>query len=237
MKGIDEFEKWPEIGSRAGAVKSCVSLLSAVCGQPETVMERWLDLYYQVRHVQEKADAAARAAERLKEMAPPETAPVAPFQAAAPISAEDDGQMSPASAENDEASVTGLPQSAAPTASSECHALPARQNAPPEGAPRAEPEPLPETPPENRIKRPGGKETPRPSQIGNTRGHDAAVFKRQVRDRLEAARKKGVSAPELVRAAGAGTVKEDDIYMILQGHVIKIAAYRALDEALRHFEN
>lgn len=188
-------------------MKSCVSLLSAVCGQPETVMEHWLDLYYQVRRTQEKADAAARAAERLKEMAQLE-AVLEPFQSAALITSEEPGeQMAPASAVNDEAA------------------------AEPEAKP--EPEPLRE----NRIKRPGGKGKSRPSSIGNTRGHDAAVFKRQVRDRLEALRKKGVSAPEIVKAAPDGSVKESDLYMILQGHVIKIDIYRALDEALRHFEN
>ena len=174
-----------------------MSLLSAVCGQPDDVMERWLDLYYQVRHAQEKADSAARAAERLIEMTQLEAVPV---------------------------------------------------TAPPKGEPRAdEPAPLQEkdlpkeapfqaAAPETPVKRPGGKGTPRPSQVGNTRRHDAAVFKRQVRDRLEAVRKKGVSAPEIVKAAPAGSVKESDIYMILQGHVIKINIYRALDEALRHFE-
>lgn len=192
-------------------MKSCVSLLSSVCGQPDDVMERWLDLYYQVRHAKEKADAAARAAERLKEMAQLEAVPV----------------LEPSQS----------PPRAAVTA-------------PPEGAPRAEPEPEPlrekdlpkEDPsqaaaPEKAVKRQGGKGKPRPSQIGNTRGHDAAVFKRQVRDRLVAVREKGVSAPEIVRAAPAGSVKESDIYMILQGHVIRIDIYRALDEALRHFEN
>lgn len=205
-------------------MKSCVSLLSAVCGQPDDVMERWLDLYYQVRHDKEKADAAARAAERLKEAEPfiiPGTleavdtratervAPTVKDQAAGgqhppPKETEDGGRIISAPTEKTEAA-------------SEAEA----------------PEPLRE----NRIKRQGGKGTPRPSQVGNTRGHDAAVFKRQVRDRLVAVREKGVSAPEIVRAAPAGSVKESDIYMILQGHVIKIDIYRALDEALRKFEN
>lgn len=163
-------------------------------------MERWLDLYYQVRHAKEKADAAARAAEKLKEAEPfliPGTLETVDTRATARV----------APTEKDEAA--------------------------------AEPETKPDLEPlrENRVKRPGGKGTPRPSQIGNTISHDAAVFKRQVRDRLEAVREKGVSAPELVKAAPAGSVKESDIYMILQGNVIKIDIYRALDEALRHFEN
>lgn len=203
MKAIDEFEKWPEIGSREGAVKSCVSLLSAVCGQPDDVMERWLDLYYQVRHAQEKADAAARAAERLKEAEPfiiPGTLEAVDTRATARV----------APTEKDEA------------ADAE------------DGGAKAEPEVLRE----NRVKRPGGKGKPRPQAVGNTISHDAAVFKRQVRDRLEAVRKKGVSAPELVKAATtAGAFTANNIYEILEGQVLKIEIYRALDEALRHFEN
>ncbi len=192
-------------------MRSCVSLLSAVCGQPVEVMDRWLDLYYQVRHDKETADAAVRAAERLKEMEPlviPGLLPEVDTRATARVAPTD---KPGGSAEGREALLWPSPQAAAPS------------------SPQEETKAAP-------VKKPGGKGTPRPSQIGNTRGHDAAVFKRQVRDRLEAARKKGVSAPELVRAAGAGTVTESDVYMILQGHVIKIDVYRALDEALRHFE-
>ena len=207
-------------------MKSCVSLLSAVCGQPDDVMERWLDLYYQVRHAQEKADAAARAAERLKEAEPfilPGTLEAVDTRATARVAPTEKDEAADAEPEplpETKAEKANPSQSAAPTA-------------PPKGEPSAEPEALRET----RVKRPGGKGTPRPSQVGNTRSRDAAVFKRQVRDRLEAVRKKGVSAPEIVKAAPAGSVKESDIYMILQGHVIKIDIYRALDEALRHFEN
>ena len=172
-------------------------------------MERWLDLYYQVRHAQEKADAAARAAERLKE--------AEPFLIPGTLEAADAGRpLSVTAASGGDSSPQGASQ----------------ENAEDSEA-KAEPEPPPEKP----VKRPGGKGKPRPQAVGNTISHDSAVFKRQVRDRLEAVRKKGVSAPELVKAAPAGSVKESDIYMILQGYVIKIDIYRALDEALRHFEN
>ncbi len=236
MKAIDEIEKWPEIGSRAGAVKSCVSLLSAVCGQPETVMERWLDLYYQVRHAQEKADVAARAAEMYRVSPEKDRFVEAAMKASVEKITkrlqeelkipENGGQMTPDSAMYDEAaSEPGLKQEPAPP--------PEKKAEKEDGKAKTEPEP----PPENRVKRPGGKGKPRPQAVGNTISHDSAVFKRQVRDRLEAVRKKGVSAPEIVKAAPAGSVKESDVYMILQGYVIKIDIYRALDEALRHFEN
>jgi len=226
VKAIDEFEKWPEIGSRAGAVKSCVSLLSSVCGQPADVMERWLDLYYQVRHAQEKADAAARAAERLRE---------AEFVIPGTLAAFDTRATARvAPTEKDEAEDAGRPLSATAASGGGSSPQGASQESAEDGGAKAEPEVLRE----NRVKRPGGKGTPRPSQVGNTRSRDATVFKRQVRDRLEAVRKKGVSAPELVKAATtAGAFTANNIYEILEGKVLKIEIYRALDEALRHFEN
>ena len=208
-------------------MKSCVSLLSAVCGQPDDVMERWLDLYYQVRHAKEKADAAARAAERLKEMTQLEAMPEADPPKGEPRAAKAPARQD-APTEKDEAAEEP-----------ETKPEPLREKYLPKEDPSqsAAPTALPGGASQGPVKRQGGKGKPRPSQIGNTRVHDAAVFKRQVRDRLVAVREKGVSAPEIVRAAPAGSVKESDIYMILQGHVIKIDIYRALDEAIRHFEN
>lgn len=204
-------------------MKSCVSLLSAVCGQPDDVMERWLDLYYQVRHAQEKTDAAARAAERLKEEEPliiPGTLEAVDTRATARV----------APTEKDEAEERVAPSQALRASSP--------QEASQENAEDGEAKTEPEVLRENLIKRPGGKGTPRPSQVGNTRSRDAAVFKRQVRDRLEAVRKKGVSAPEIVRAATkAGAFTESNVYDILEGKVLRIEIYRALEEALWHFEN
>lgn len=47
----------PEIGTPAAALESCVTLISAVTGQPETLMGYYLDLYYQVRSQAEAAEA------------------------------------------------------------------------------------------------------------------------------------------------------------------------------------
>ena len=213
-------------------MKSCVSLLSAVCGQPDDVMERWLDLYYQVRHAQEKADAAARAAERSKEAEPfiiPGTLEAVDTRATARVAPTEKDQAAPEPPPETKAEKAD-PSQALRASSPQG----ASQESAEDGGAKAEPEVLRE----NRVKRPGGKGTPRPSQIGNTRCHDAAVFKRQVRDRLEAARKKGVSAPEIVRAATkAGAFTANNIYEILEGKELKIEIYRALDEALWHFEN
>ena len=190
-------------------------------------MERWLDLYYQVRHAQEKADAAARAA-AMYGILPDKDRFV---EASLKASAE---RITKRLREEIKIPENGGPMKAA---SQECRTLPARQDAPTEKdeaasqgtavpsqaaaeaaetratarvAPTDNPggsaegreallQPSPQAaalaaPPEETretpVKRQGGKGKPRPSAIGNTSSHDAAVFKRQVRDRLEAARKR-----------------------------------------------
>ena len=50
-------EDRPAIGTPAAALESCVTLISAVTGQPETLMGYYLDLYYQVRSQAEAAEA------------------------------------------------------------------------------------------------------------------------------------------------------------------------------------
>ena len=222
------METGPEIGTTAAAVASCVSVLSAVTGQREEIMSYWLDLYYQVRCAHERAKAAieAEAAAEVSKMGTKRFLEDSLKESAKRITARlqeelDVPETSAEAAEKLQA-LYQTDQISIPT-----KPAPLREKAQPE----------PDPPPKNRVGNPGGKGKPRPSRIGNTSGHDAAVFKRQVRDRLEAVRTKGVSTPEIIKAAPAGSMKESDIYMILQGHVIKIDIYRALDEALRHFEN
>ena len=226
-------------------MKSCVSLLSAVCGQPDDVMERWLDLYYQVRHAQEKADAAARAAamygispdkDRFVEASLKASAEKITKRLLEELKIPEIGGPMKASdpTAKDEAADAGRPLSVTAASGGDSSPQWASQESAEDGEAKAEPEPLRE----NRVKRPGGKGKPRPQAVGNTISHDAADFKRHVRDRLEAVRKKGVSAPELIRTAPTGVaLTANNIYEILEGKVLKIEIYRALDEALRHFEN
>lgn len=44
------------LGTPEAAVRSCVSLMAAVTGQPEKYLTYWLDLYYQVRRAYEKSN-------------------------------------------------------------------------------------------------------------------------------------------------------------------------------------
>jgi hypothetical protein len=60
-EGVDILTKQdasPGIGTPESALRSCVTLIASVTGQPEALTEKYLDLYYQVRRAAE--DAAAR---------------------------------------------------------------------------------------------------------------------------------------------------------------------------------
>ena len=183
----------PEIGTTAAAVKSCVSVLSAVTGQREETMERWLDLYYQVRRAHERAKEAIEAEAYLIEglsLEPPVLMPAVP---------DDRGERR-------------APENASV----------AKENRPPKTSP----------PPAEKQKPTGGAGKPRPSQVGNTHGADAAAYKRDVRDKLLDLRKNGVSAAQIAEAGRGTGYTEGDIYAILEGKKIGVTVYRAIDAAL-----
>lgn len=182
----------PEIGTTAAAVESCVSVLSAVTGQREETMERWLDLYYQVRRAHERAKEAIEAEAYLIEglsLEPPVLMPAVP---------DDRGER----------------RTAEKTTAAE-------GNKPPKTSPPAE-----------KPKPTGGAGKPRPSQVGNTHGADAAAYKRDVRDKLLDLRKNGVSAAQIAEAGRGTGYTEGDVYSILEGKKIGVTVYRAIDAAL-----
>lgn len=55
---VDEKTAPLELGTPEAAVRSCVSLMASVMGQREELLAYWLDLYYQVRAVYERENAA-----------------------------------------------------------------------------------------------------------------------------------------------------------------------------------
>lgn len=182
----------PEIGTTAAAVESCVSVLSAVTGQREETMERWLDLYYQVRRAHERAKEAIEAEAYLIEglsLEPPVLMPAVPDDRGERLAAE----KTPA----------------------------AEGNKPPKTSPPAE-----------KPKPTGGAGKPRPSQVGNTHGADAAAYKRDVRDKLLDLRKNGVSAAQIAEAGRGTGYTEGDVYSILEGKKIGVTVYWAIDAAL-----
>lgn len=188
----------PEIGTTAAAVKSCVSVLSAVTGQREETMERWLDLYYQVRRAHERAKEAIEAEAYLIEglsLEPPVLMPAVP---------DDRGER----------------RAADNAALSEDVGLTKLQEPEPLRAKEAKPKPT------------GGAGKPRPSQVGNTHGADAAAYKRDVRDKLLDLRKNGVSAAQIAEAGRGTGYTEGDVYSILEGKKIGVTVYRAIDAAL-----
>ena len=77
----------------------------------------------------------------------------------------------------------------------------------------------------------------RPERVGNTAAHDAAMFKRQVRDRLTELRSKGVTSADILAAAPKnGPLTQDRLMAILSARLAGIEVYRVLDEVLTKFE-
>lgn len=67
-----------------------------------------------------------------------------------------------------------------------------------------------------------------------TRGTAAAKFKRDVRDRLEALRKKNVPLQSIIDASG-GAVSMSEILDVLQCAKVDYSVYKELDAALKRF--
>lgn len=67
-----------------------------------------------------------------------------------------------------------------------------------------------------------------------SRGTAAAKFKREVRERLEALRKKNVSLRRIVDASG-GAVSESEVLDVLQCAKVDYSVYKELDAAMKHF--
>lgn len=68
-----------------------------------------------------------------------------------------------------------------------------------------------------------------------TRGTAAAKFKRDVRDRIKALRKTGVSLQSIIDATG-GAVSMSEILDVLQAAKVEYQVYRDLDGGLRRLE-
>ncbi len=67
-----------------------------------------------------------------------------------------------------------------------------------------------------------------------SRGTAAAKFKRDVRERLEALRKKNVSLRRIVDASG-GAVSESEVLDVLQCAKVDYSVYKELDAAMKSF--
>ena len=111
-------------------------------------------------------------------------------------------------------------------ASSECRTLPARQDAPTE---KTEVDPPPAAP--------SIAKKPRPGCEGNDYAKKAAVFKREVREKLAAARAAGITSGMIMEKVKPGSaLTQGKLLDILNARLAPVEAYRVLDEVLDTLE-
>ena len=222
------------LGTTEAAVRSCVRLISAVTCQPEKLCAYYLDLYYQVRRAYEREN------EELK--APPLT-----LEAAWPRLRELMEETLRSTAEDQaRAILDGMGLHPAPPP--DYPAPPRMMNTP------ETPESSPETPAimseeERRARRAEIKRkrrenlqkateaSKRVDRSGDKNG--AAIAKKAkivIRERLLEARKNGLTNPQLLKES-EGQFTEDDLWRIVQGHVVGIATYREVNAALDRIES
>lgn len=208
-------------------MRSCVRLISAVTCQPEKLCAYYLDLYYQVRRAYER--------EHEEPKAPPLT-----LEAAWPRLRELMEETLRSTAEDQARAILdgmGLHQAPPPD-----YPAPARTMNTPE---------TPETPAttseeerreEIRRKRRENlqKATEASKNVdrsGNKNGMAIAKkAKLVIRERLLEARKNGLTNPQLLKES-EGQFTEDDLWRIIQGHVVGIATYREVNAALDRIES
>lgn len=202
-------------------MRSCVALISAVTAQPEKLAAYYLDLYYQVRSAYER------------EKAPP-AAPPLTLEAAWPRLRELMEETLRSAAKDQAREILGeMGRLQAPTPDYPDPPRTINTPAAPETPSPAEAVPLPQMP----QAAGGGKKAPaQPDRSGDKNGMAMAKkAKLVIRERLLEARKKGLSNPQLLRES-QGQFTEDDLWKIVEGHVVGIAIYREVNAALDRIE-
>lgn len=217
------------LGTTEAAVRSCVRLISAVTCQPEKLCAYYLDLYYQVRRAYER--------EHEEPQAPPLT-----LEAAWPRLRELMEETLRSTAEDQaRAILDGMGLHPAPPD----YPAPARTMNTPE-APESPPEtPATMTEEERRaeIKRKRQENIAKATEAsrrvdrkGDKNGMAIATKEKLViRERLLEARKNGLTNPQLLKESD-GQFTEDDLWKIVQGHIVGIATYREINAALDRIE-
>ena len=230
MKPTNEDTKDLPLGTTEAAVRSCVKLISAVTSQPETLCAYYLDLYYQVRSAYER------------EKAPPAAEPLT-LEAVWPRLRELMEETLRSAAEDQARAILdgmGLLQAPKPD-----YSAPARTMNTPEA-----PESQPETP-ANMSEEERRAEIRRKRQENAAKAAEAsksidrsgekngmAIAKKAkivIRERLLEARKNGLTNPQLLKES-EGQFTEDDLWRIVQGHVVGIATYREVNAVLDRLE-
>ena len=218
------------LGTTEAAVRSCVKLISAVTSQPETLCAYYLDLYYQVRSAYER------------EKAPPAAEPLT-LETAWPRLRELMEETLRSAAEDQARAILdgmGLLQAPKPD-----YPAPARTMNTPEAPKSPQETPATMTEEERRaeIRRKRQENAAKAAEASKSidrsgEKNGMAMAKKAkivIRERLLEARKKGLSNPQLLRESD-GQFTEDDLWKIVEGHVVGIAIYREVNAALDRLE-
>ena len=197
-------------------MRSCVTLIAAVTAQPEKLCAYYLDLYYQVRSAYER------------EKAPPASEPLT-LEAAWPRLSELMEETLRSAAKDqarDILSEMGLLQTPKPD-----YPEPPRTMNTPEA-----PEPAAPSPRAAAARKASTVAAATADRSGDKNGMAMAKkAKIVIRERLLEARKNGLSNPQLLRESD-GQFTEDDLWKIVEGHVVGIAIYREVNAALDRIE-
>ena len=229
------------IGTPEDALRSCLKLFSRLFEVPEAEVRGYLDMYYQLRlRAEEKTDCHAGAAAPVRndgedggrqiaqtslecrtlparQNAPTEKAVVDAVSGrilSAPLPLDEDGGR----------------QITAPTETTEVD--------PPPAAPVDTSSGLrPPSPQGEGKSAPSIAKKPRPGARGNDYAAKAAEFKREVREKLAAARAAGVTSGMILEKVKPGSaLTERRLWDILNARLAPVEAYRVLDEVLDTLE-
>ena len=207
----------PAIGTPAAALESCVTLISAVTGQPETLMGYYLDLYFQVRSQAEAAEARERLLADL--MAVP--GELAPLTLETPEAPKADTSSAPATdtssgaAAPDKPGVSRVPR-ASESSPQEEGKTKAKKKVDFEEV-LASASAGAKMPPEKKKAEPWGS------------------VKREIRERFIALRAKGMTIPQTVNLSGK-KLTDGDVMNIMNGGKAEMKIYTALEDAMNKWE-
>lgn len=225
MTTTNEDKEDLPLGTTEAAVRSCVRLISAVTCQPEKLCAYYLDLYYQVRRAYER--------EHEEPKVPPLT-----LEAAWPRLCELMEETLRSAAEDQARAILdgmGLLQAPKPD-----YPAPPRTMNTPEPPKHAEASKKPHSyPPMEKQLEALAEAREKAATVDRSGEKNGMAMAKKakivIRERLLEARKNGLTNPQLLRESD-GQFTEDDLWKIVEGHVVGIAIYREVNAALDRIE-
>lgn len=207
-----ELEKQTTLGTREAAVLSCVNVIAAVTAQREELLAYWLDLYYQVRLAYERETHP----EQFQAAPSPVLPMMRPEDVYSAVRQIWENRIERPETEDAEGDAD-CHANAAALARNDAEGSQGERIATAPAGPRNDAEEAP--PEEEPIKKPGGW----------------TMFKRRQVERLEAARKKGVSYAQLI-AASRGRLTEATISAALNAGKLSRGEWQDITAALDDLE-